>query len=275
MSYLVIEEFTHAKTGQEQDNEDKIVLTNDFAAVIDGMTPQDKTLYAGVSPAQICTELLAECINHFSPDITWSEAVSQLTDCIKWYYREHGILEEVTITPHKRMGANLVIYSHQRKELWFVGDCQSFIGSRHVTNEKLVDKLMTDMRTTIIREYLLTMDEQDLFNKDQSTLDIQPFLQRQFLYQNNPVASPLAYTVIDGFPVIMNQIKVVEVNHATEIVLASDGYPILKESLAETEASLAHVLKNDPLCYKIVPNTKGLEKGKASFDDRSYLRIKI
>ncbi|MCM3706269.1 MULTISPECIES: hypothetical protein [Cytobacillus] len=275
MGYTVLEKFTHAKSGREEDNEDRIVTVPGFAAVIDGMTPQDKTLYSGVSPALICTGLLSGCIARFSPDIKYHEAVTALTDCIGDYYREHEILEEVTVHPHKRMGANMVIYSHHRKEIWFVGDCQCSIDGMIVKNEKLVDRLMTDMRVTILRSYLETKETEELFQKDMSTLHIQPFLKQQYIYQNNQEDSPLAYTVIDGFPVIMNQVKVVDVEHAADLILASDGYPVIKENLADTEAALAHLLQNDPLCYFIHPNTKGLEKGKDSFDDRSFLRMKV
>lgn len=273
MSYSVIEQFTQAKTGNEVDNEDKVVITDYFVAVIDGMTPLNKSLYSWVSPAKLCTELLADCIRGFSSTVTCSEAVAQLTDYVKGYYEKNDILEEVYTFPHKRMGANIIIYSHKRQEIWFVGDCHCLIDGRHITNEKLVDTLLAAMRSSIIREYLLTCDILDLLNEDLSSNDLKPFLQQQYRYQNNQLSSPLSYTVIDGFPVITNMIKVVDVRNASEIVLASDGFLILKESLRESENALRHLLKNDPLCYQLIPTTKGLRKGNVSFDDRSYIKL--
>lgn len=275
MAYTVVESYTHAKTGRDEDNEDRIVTVPGFAAVIDGMTPQDKSLYSGVSPALICTERLSECIGRFAQEISCYDAVTALTDCIADYYREHHIIENVSNHPHKRMGANIILYSDHRKEVWFVGDCQCSIDGVVTTNEKLVDQLMTDMRITILKSYLETRNVEDLYEKDFSTLHIQPFLRQQYHHQNNQTDSPLAYTVIDGFPVIRDQVKVINVKEAKDVILASDGYPVLKEDLAQTEAALAHLLKNDPLCYFLKPNTKGLEKGKDSFDDRAFLRMKV
>ena len=61
----------------------------------------------------------------------------------------------------------------------------------------------------------------------------------------------------------------------SSIVLASDGYPVLKGTLAESERELSEILKNDPLCYKVYCSTKGLKKGNVSFDDRSYIRFSL
>jgi glycerophosphoryl diester phosphodiesterase len=45
--------------------------------------------------------------------------------------------------------------------------------------------------------------------------------------------------------------------------------------LAETERVLAQTIETDPLCYKIYKSTKGVVEGNISFDDRTYLRIKV
>ncbi|MFY4774266.1 hypothetical protein [Metabacillus sp. RGM 3146] len=58
---MIIEEsFTEAKTGMKEDNEDSFVITDSYIAVIDGMTPKDRTLYNGESPAQIAAGLIKE-----------------------------------------------------------------------------------------------------------------------------------------------------------------------------------------------------------------------
>ena len=59
-----------------------------------------------------------------------------------------------------------------------------------------------------------------------------------------------------------------------DIILASDGYPFLKPTLAESENALAAQLDSDPLCIRSFKATKGLASGNKSFDDRSYVRFK-
>ena len=61
--------------------------------------------------------------------------------------------------------------------------------------------------------------------------------------------------------------------HWQEIVLASDGYPFLKPTLANSEAALAHLIATDPQCVRYFIATKGLVSGNRSFDDRTYIRF--
>ena len=83
------------------------------------------------------------------------------------------------------------------------------------------------------------------------------------------------YTVIDGTPIYMNGIKTIDVSRAREIVLATDGYPFLKPTLAESEAALRELLRQDPMLVSLYQATKGIMQGNCSFDDRAYLRVKI
>jgi hypothetical protein len=60
-----------------------------------------------------------------------------------------------------------------------------------------------------------------------------------------------------------------------EIILASDGYPELLGTLAESEEALAAALAADPLrIYARHPGTKAVAAGARSFDDRSYIRLR-
>ena len=61
----------------------------------------------------------------------------------------------------------------------------------------------------------------------------------------------------------------------TQVVLASDGYPVLKDTLAESEKSLDELLQKDPQCLWENRGTKGLVKGNQSFDDRTYVRFAV
>ena len=60
---------------------------------------------------------------------------------------------------------------------------------------------------------------------------------------------------------------------SSEIVLASDGYPFLKPTLAASEAALAEQIANDPQNIRSFIATKGIVEGNKSFDDRTYIRF--
>ena len=66
-------------------------------------------------------------------------------------------------------------------------------------------------------------------------------------------------------------ISVYKVLDNSQIILSSDGYPQLFETLKESEEYLFTVLKEDPLLYKKYKSTKGFMKGQNSFDDRAFI----
>ena len=59
------------------------------------------------------------------------------------------------------------------------------------------------------------------------------------------------------------------------IILASDGYPVLKDNLKETENILQDILLKDPLMFREYKSTKGKLKGDVSFDDRAFIKVKL
>ena len=59
------------------------------------------------------------------------------------------------------------------------------------------------------------------------------------------------------------------------MVLASDGYPCLCDTLAESERLLSDLLHSDPLCIGTHCATKGWMEGSFSFDDRSYISFTV
>ncbi|WP_027955977.1 protein phosphatase 2C domain-containing protein [Halobacillus kuroshimensis] len=271
----MVEALTLSKTGREENNEDAYMVTDDFAAVIDGMTPKEKDLYGGVSPARIAVKQIVETIRHFQADVSMEEAAEQLEAALNAYYVEHQLVEEVTVHPHKRMGANLILYSKHHMEVWMIGDCQCMLDGRVETNEKLVDQLLADMRVQLLDRYLQSYSVEDLVERDLSARDLAPFQKQQYLYQNLPSESPLAYTVADGFPMNKSDIKIVPAEGVEELVLASDGYPSLLPTLEKTEQRLAETLEEDPLCHRVFQSTKGVQSPHISYDDRTYVRMKL
>ena len=86
----------------------------------------------------------------------------------------------------------------------------------------------------------------------------------------------ITYAVIDGFPIPQQFVPVITLDFQPwEIVLASDGYPFLAPTLAETEALLEAQRQNDPLNIGKFKATKAFVEGNNSFDDRSYIRFTV
>lgn len=100
-------------------------------------------------------------------------------------------------------------------------------------------------------------------------------LREQTNFQNDPNPyNPYRYPVFDGTPVDNALVPELPVPKGVgEVVLASDGYPMLFDTWQPTEAYLQQVLQSDPLCIAANAATKCLMAGNVSFDDRCYLRI--
>lgn len=80
--------------------------------------------------------------------------------------------------------------------------------------------------------------------------------------------------IIDGFPIYQKGVSVVSVLESSEVVMASDGYPFLRNTLAESEAALADQIANDSQNVGSFIATKGLVGGQKSFDDRTFVRFR-
>ena len=113
---------------------------------------------------------------------------------------------------------------------------------------------------------------EELMKNDSGREFILPLLVRQQYFQNARMDSLYNYSIIDGFELNTKDIKVVKVKNKS-IILASDGYPKLFNTLSDSEKYLEYILKNDPLCIKLHKSTKGLKENLNSFDDRAYIKI--
>lgn len=72
-----------------------------------------------------------------------------------------------------------------------------------------------------------------------------------------------------------DNIVIYHVESGDRIILASDGYPALFETLEETEKYLFQLLDKDPLCIHELRGTKRLINGNKSFDDRNYISFYV
>ena len=60
-----------------------------------------------------------------------------------------------------------------------------------------------------------------------------------------------------------------------EVVLATDGYPILRGDLQSSEDALKELLTEDPLLHRRYRSTKAPVGPDGSFDDRCYVRLRL
>ncbi len=242
------------------DCEDGIVITNDFAAVIDGSTSKTpKRLDPSMKNGRFAMLLISEYIKQMPADYTMNNFCRGITLRIAEEYAKRGIAEDMAKHPEERLTASVIIYSNSRKEVWMVGDCQAIIDGEHYDNSKPYEQEIAMQRATLIKNGM---------SPKEARCAIEPQLIKAMLEGQNR-----QYAVIDGTPIYMPGTRIVTASHC--VVLASDGYPTLLPTLHESEEALAQHLTDDPQNITDFIATKGLVEGNVSFDDRAYIKLTI
>ena len=277
--------------------EDGMVVTDDFIAVIDGSTSKTpKHLNPDMKNGRYAMMLISEYIREeLKADASVDEFCQGVTAYIyNKVYEKLGVEERLKEHPEERLTASAILYSRTRNEVWMVGDCQAIIDGKLYENGKPYEEKIARKRVELIAQGL---------SPAEARKQIEPLLIKAMLSGQNQT-----YTVIDGFPIYREGVKVVSVSDSSsvqdsvsssdscsvqdpvscsgsasasdtipssssEIVLASDGYPFLKPTLAASEAALAEQIANDPQNIHSFIATKGIVEGNKSFDDRTYIRF--
>lgn len=272
----IIEKHLQSKNCDASLCEDAIYFNNNFACVIDGATSMSDLLWDGLSPGKFASELISETIATFYQHIKSETAISKINDRIAEEYNRRNILDRVLINPSDRLIASLIIYSKFYSEIWIVGDCHCLFDDKLISNTNQFSKLLSEIRSLFLHAELFSGKRiRDLQERDTGREYILPLLEKQGIFQNK-LGTPWSFGVIDGFELRREFIKPVKIPLDTDfLVLASDGYPVLKPTLDESERVLKEILEEDPLCIKIHKSTKGKNILGSSFDDRAYIRIAL
>ena len=186
---------------------------------------------------------------------------------------DHMTAAVFTDEPVERLQANAVVYSAARHEAWLFGDCQIMVNGEQIPTVKHVDELLGELRAFTVLALRSKGEHQSpaVAATDPARAMILPFLRLQSQFANK--RGPYGYFVFDGFTDPTYPIRTVNINPGDEVVLASDGYPLLRPSLAQSERELQRLKREDPELISEYQSTKGFTPGNDSFDDRTYLRF--
>lgn len=265
----IIESHLCGKRPDQSLCEDGYVVTHHFAAVIDGSTSKVK----GRNGGKEAMMLVKEAISTLPPEAGKAEMLSALTRVIA-----HRNPQEALSQAAYRLTCSAVIFSQRRRVVWMVGDCQCRWEGQTHTHPKAVDALLTRVRCEVTHHLLQHgHSAEELRHNDLGRAFILHDLRMQTQFQNDRTPhNPFSYPVLDGTEIDPDKVPELTVPHSTDcIILASDGYPMLCDTLQESEAELARLLLEDPLCIDENAGTKGWTEGNRSFDDRCYLKLYI
>mmetsp|Transcript_13529 Transcript_13529/g.19800 ORF Transcript_13529/g.19800 Transcript_13529/m.19800 type:complete len:407 (-) Transcript_13529:215-1435(-) len=264
------------------------------------------------SPGRFASRILSEAFCDASivqPNMTFREVLDVLTDVLDDGIRRKQQQNNDDSIPFLKLQSKrpavgaVVAYSASRRELWRLGDGSYRIDDTHLSlGHKAIDELTAHVRSVRLEMALLSgefslTDENDLETthpkKDIGRDCILPLLQNQHVFCNVAVEESdddneeeeigekalkrkYGYGCLNGTYIPDQYLEIIPIPlNAREIVMASDGYPCVENTLEKSEKVLQQLLKEDPLCFRTNKSTKGIMNGNSSFDDRSYLRIAL
>ncbi len=266
------ESFICAKNGKESPCGDKLVDSENFYAVIDGATPKGKRLWNNQRGDVYVSEILGNAITRFEPDIDAQAAIEELNEVVRRAYKENGV-DIKELQPEEQLQASVLIYSVAKKEVWSFGDCMLRINQKSYRNIKKGDIMLSDLRAFCIEAANLEGIDISNAESDYGRNQILPFLKKFTLFAN--ADNSFGYDVLNGGDIQKDRVQIYAVQPGDHVVMASDGYPKLFDTLNETEEYLKQGLQEDPLCTGKLRGTKGVERGNISFDDRCFIGFTV
>ena len=271
----VVEQFVCGRAGDPGLCEDVIVVTDDFAAVIDGVTDKTRCVYDGMLGGGFAATQLAAAFSVLNRGAD----LRACSDFLTQWLVEVSEAASPGFDPESYDGpsAVFVAYSVERREIWRIGDGRWLTRSARSPENFLLDRVMTEARAALLRALVLSgADKAELARADPGRAMITSMLRSQHMFRNlNSASEPLAYGAVDGRAIPDRFLEVWRVECGQELVLASDGYPELMLSLEQSEAYLTADLRRDPLRIDKHCSYRALQLGHESYDDRAYLRIAI
>lgn len=274
MSVKIIESFIKGKKNNKELCEDGLVITENYISIIDGVTSKGNTLWQNMTSGVYVKKLLINAINNMSPNLNAEDSILYLNTLIKEEYEKSNMYEYVKEHPEERLQANLIVFNISKNEIWMWGDCQALINKKLYHKEKKIDKILSEARSLFVDLELKNgKTVKDIIKNDTGRKYILPLLKQSIVYNNT--IGKYGCNVLDGFEIMPKSVIKIKVKENDEIVLASDGYPVLKNSLKESEEKLLEILEKDPLLINIYKSTKGLQQGNISYDDRTYIKFVV
>ena len=275
----VLESSTIGKHGDPLLNEDGLFVGQRYLAVVDGVTSKAEYDLWHPSPGVVAKDLLLAVLRDLDSGKTSASAnglgmrcVQQKLDgTLRTAYATHPERSERFFVehPNERLQANAVVYGVREREIWLFGDCSAIVSGRQIPTMKKVDVLLGEVLSFVA----MTCENENTVSdtSDPGRQAILPLLRAQSYYANRP--GEYGYFVFDGFTKPDWPVTSVPVDQGDEVVLASDGYPYLRHTLAESEEALATLHREDPQLIHRFRSTKGFLPGSDAFDDRTYLRF--
>ena len=229
----------------------------------------DEPVTSGRFAALVVAEAVAT-LDTFPEPPTAREAVAFVSERL-----DRAVLaQQPDLGRHQRPACAIVVYSAPRREVWSVGDCSWAADGVQHRGGKQIDDVTAGLRAAITEACLDDgWSVERLRATDPGRAAIQGLLEHQAMFANR--AHPLGYGALNGLPVPEELLEVHDVREVAVLTLTSDGYPEILASREASEARLAELVREDPLCIGPLRGTKAVPPGAETYDDRTWVGLKL
>ena len=260
--YEIIEQILLGKAMDANLCEDGIYIGNGIIAVIDGATSKSNKTFNNKKGGRLAMELILEALDKLDVSLPVYDKLSYLSNTIKEFKEANNIDFPVI--------ASIIFYDCYNECIVSYGDSRCLLNDKNLIDERVEDIEVAVKRSNYNKMLLANgYTVEELMGNDLGW----KYIMDDMIFVES--FANIKFPCINGTPIKRELIKEFKVNSGDMVVLASDGYPILCNTLKESEDKLEEVISKDPLCIDIFKCAKGVIKGNRSFDDRAYIRFKI
>lgn len=265
--WRVVESSCEPKPGRP--NEDVLLLGAHHVGIFDGCTSKRAHWPLRESPGALAARLVAASFTDVDRDATMAQAVAHAGDALVRGLARLGVDLHDGLEPPS---TTMLVVSLSREELWSVGDGHALVDTAHTSFEgPPSDAVVASVRSLHQALSVAAGGQVDeVLARDAAHDLVLPLLEAQWHVRNRD-DSPWGYGSIDGSAVPERFLRVVPLDGAREVVLASDGYLRAAPTLGDAERDLHELATADPLQS---PSTRARVGASPYFDDRSYLRLR-
>lgn len=270
----IIERYCHGK-GDQEANEDFLVVTEHFVLVVDGATDKTGYMVEGMKGGRFVANVVAELhqSGELAPDIEMVEWIRAITKKVDEELKRASWPKDI-----QRPAASVLTYSVQRREMFRVGDCHYRIDGVDFLGGKEIDDYHGDTRAEKLKACLFAGEPvSDLLEHDPGRDLILYSLANQYKFAN-AATGQFAYPVVNGEEVPVHLMEEpMPVPPGSFVVMTSDGFDFPSDTLEITLAAQEKSYIVDPLRIGLDgarASTKGLVAGMTQHDDQTYVSFR-
>jgi hypothetical protein len=261
---LILESFVASSADALSLGGDRLFVSDDFLAVIDGETPKGpaKAQQPDSTAAQIICDSLASAPASISPYELIEKISLDIRSAPEW---------------DLNLAAVAAIWMRASSCVVRVGNVWVGIDDKVLKPTKLIDDIAAQARALALSALLAKgATPTELRESDPGRELILPLMRMAQAFRNVP-DSRYGFGILDGSLVPAEFIEIIPIHKTAEVVfLASDGYDSPTGSLTESNAEMERSCLADPLRIGIegAASTKAVRTGAVTADDRAFLSFR-